>query len=201
MLYFFIYTLPGSFILYTSGIVLLSYRDSDNVAFLIASLAIITYFIATLLSFYCCMQFKVLRDCIINVLGVNVFNEYVGSNPAIRMLSNGTIRIGVMTTAAVFVNGTNSVINSMEKYNDSWGYTKTCKDSGVPVDPNVLGQIALRKSPSLLDRLVSTVNDSSSSSIKYGPNMGFTHDSIDFLSNNSFNIFFEILKELLDKFF
>lgn len=202
MLYFFIYTLPGSFILYISGIVLLSCRESDSIIFLIGSLAIITYFIATLLSFYLCMQFKTLRDCIINVLGEDVFNEYVGSNPAIRMLSNGTIRIGVMSAAAIIVNGTNSVINSAEKYNDTWIYTKTCKDSGLPVDPNILGQIAVRKSTSLLDRLVNTINNSNNnSSNNYAPDMEFIENSIDLLSNNSVNIIFEMLKELLDKFF
>jgi hypothetical protein len=103
------YTKTGRTVLILCGIVLIDSHPQDPVMLISIALWLLSYFVALSVSFYILMQFSINRKILIDILGKEVFESYISSNPASKALKNASLLI-----SSIFCVGTGAAYANMD---------------------------------------------------------------------------------------
>lgn len=152
--YFFTYNFLGKFIIMVSCIICFNSGSNDSLLLTAFFFGTLVLYVSIIITFYIKMQIPIFRSALIEILGVSVFNYYVGKNPA----TIGTLRAATVLASCMGVGfackAGGSYVDATVKQKIMSTYIGGCLEAGIKPDAKVIAEIATSAQTSAMQFLL-----------------------------------------------
>ena len=153
LLHFYTYTFVGKWVIRICCIFCFNISANSSKLVVFICFVNLVFFISTIVLFFIKMQIYPIRQMLIDVIGLPVFNSYVGSNPGVAGASRSAgVLIGGLVLSFGFKVGAGKA-DVIHKNGICDSYRKNCEVTNTPVNPEFIEKIYSEPQVSVLQFL------------------------------------------------